>query len=231
MKKQRTFKALWQNSAAGMRANLIPGVALWIVALTIVLVYYFVESSRETFTSIAAMKEQHGYVFSGISTAIFGGLIPFAYLFWTKKIPPKLIVACALFYPVYWAIRGMEVDALYRMQDWLFGNALNWQTIATKVCVDQFLYCPFWSAPVTAVFYGWKDQGFSWPAFKAQFSRTLFTYQIPSVLLSIWIVWIPATAIIYSLPLPLQIPLFNLVLCFFVLLVSALDSREKTTGA
>jgi hypothetical protein len=50
------------------------------------------------------------------------------------------------------------------------------------------------------------------------------------VLLGIWVVWIPATSIIYSLPLPLQIPLFNLVLCFYVLTVSALTLRNHLSS-
>ena len=38
-------------------------------------------------------------------------------------------------------------------------------------------------------------------------------------------VWTPATAIVYSLPTALQIPLFNLTLCFFVLLVSVYGKK------
>jgi hypothetical protein len=144
------------------------------------------------------------------------------------RIHRSQALAMGLFYVLYWTWRGVEVDGLYRLQDWLFGNELNLRTIATKVCVDQFVYCPLWSAPVTAIFYGWKDDGFTWKSFRSQFSLRLFTFEIPSVLLAIWLVWIPATAIIYSLPLPLQIPLFNLALCFFVLLVSMLgQTKEK----
>jgi predicted branched-subunit amino acid permease len=42
-----------------------------------------------------------------------------------------------------------------------------------------------------------------------------------------WVVWIPGTAIIYSLPYPLQIPLFNLTLCFFVILVGVFSQKEN----
>ena len=43
--------------------------------------------------------------------------------------------------------------------------------------------------------------------------------------LTTWMVWTPATAIVYSLPTALQIPLFNLTLCFFVLLVSVYGKK------
>jgi TRAP-type C4-dicarboxylate transport system permease small subunit len=39
-------------------------------------------------------------------------------------------------------------------------------------------------------------------------------------LLATWSVWIPLMAIIYSLPLPLQFPLFSLALTFWVLLLT-----------
>ncbi|MEM1442602.1 MAG: hypothetical protein AAGF67_09685, partial [Verrucomicrobiota bacterium] len=81
--------------------------------------------------------------------------------------------------------------------------------------------------PVTALCYGWKRAGFSWNAYRPNLKPSHFLFQIASLLLSTWIVWIPATAIIYSLPLVLQIPLFNLVLCFFVLLISALAPKME----
>jgi hypothetical protein len=37
------------------------------------------------------------------------------------------------------------------------------------------------------------------------------------------LIWIPAVSIIYSMPNELQIPLFNLVLCFWVLLLNVLN--------
>ncbi len=39
-------------------------------------------------------------------------------------------------------------------------------------------------------------------------------------LLATWAVWIPLMAIIYSLPLALQFPLFSLALTFWVLLLT-----------
>lgn len=220
------LRELWSTSVQGVRANLVPGLALWFVGLGVVWLYYFVDSTEGLFLTITDLKVRHGYAYSGVATALFGGLIPFAYLWCSKRVPPGCALAWALFYVIYWAIRGIEVDALYRLQAWFFGNDTQWQTILTKVLVDQFIYCPFWSAPVTAICFGWRDSGFSWTRFKPRLTSRFFLFDIPSVLLSIWIVWIPATAIIYALPLPLQIPLFNLVLCFFVLLISVLSGKR-----
>ena len=225
-----SIEALWLTSLNGVRVNLIPGIALWVVGLLVVLTYYFVPQAAGLFEEVIELKERYGYFYSAVSTAIFGGLLPFSYLLWSGRVPQGAVLSWGLFFVLYWTIRGVEVDAVYRLQAWLFGDDAEWRTVVKKVVVDQFLYCPIWAAPLTAVCYGWKDAGFSMSAYRPNLNRYLFLFQIPSVLLSIWIVWIPATAIIYSLPLELQIPLFNLVLCFFVLLISVLapDSGESS---
>jgi uncharacterized membrane protein YccC len=44
-------------------------------------------------------------------------------------------------------------------------------------------------------------------------------------LLATWVVWVPLMAIIYSLPYPLQFPLFSLALTFWVLLLTYMTNR------
>ena len=222
--------ALWRLSVAGFRVNLIPGIILWFIGLGVVLTYYFVDSSRMFFDFVMQTKKDYGYWYSFVATGFFGGFIPFLYLWGVGKIPVGMVSSYAAFFVLYWSARGAEVDAFYRLQSVLFGDELDWVTILTKVFVDQFVYCILWAAPVTAFFYGWKDCGFSWSLFLRTNSRQSFLFEVGRLLLSTWLVWIPATAIIYSLPPALQIPLFSLTLCFFVLLVSVFsknDSEEK----
>ena len=64
--------------------------------------------------------------------------------------------------------------------------------------------------------YFWKDSNFDWRATYAKWrSREYWTFLLPSSLLSVWIVWLPAVSIIYALPSSLQIPLFCIVCCFW----------------
>ena len=218
--------ALWRVSLAGFRVNLLPGLFLWILGMTVVLTYYSLESTRFFFDRVMQIKQEYGYLYSFLATGFFGGFIPFLYLWRSGRIPKGMARAYGMFFPLYWAARGTEVDAFYRLQGLLFGNEPDLATIATKVFMDQFVYCIFWAAPVTAVFYGWKDCGFSWRRLRKETSRQSFLFEVARLLLSTWLVWIPATAIIYSLPPALQVPLFSLTLCFFVLLVSVFSADE-----
>jgi hypothetical protein len=219
-------EALWRLSVAGFRANLIPGIVLWFVGLGVALAYYKMDSAKGFFDEVMRIKQTHGFLYSFLATGLFGGLIPFLYLWAAGKIKKGMVASCGAFFIFYWAFRGVEVDAFYRLQSILFGDGLDWPTIATKVFVDQFVYCIVWSAPITATSYGWKDAGFSWSRFCQTMTRQSFLFEIARLLLTTWILWIPATAIIYSLPLALQVPLFNLTLCFFVLLVSVFSKDE-----
>jgi len=38
-------------------------------------------------------------------------------------------------------------------------------------------------------------------------------------------VWIPALALVYSLPAALQFPLFSVVMCFFILVVTVMTRK------
>ena len=200
--------------------NLMPGIVLWCIGLVLVASYYLIDPLRPSFQQVIEWKERYGYWYSALSTAFFGGVIPYFYLRLSglDRIGNHWIHGFIFIF--YWALRGVDVDAFYRVQAWLFGTDNDWQTIAKKVLFDQFVYCIVWASPVTALFYHWKDSGFSFSKWKKQWNPGVLLDTIIIFLFFFFFVWIPATAIVYSLPMPLQIPLFNLTLCFFVLLVS-----------
>jgi hypothetical protein len=98
-------------------------------------------------------------------------------------------------------------------------NSAGW-VILKKVMVDQFVYNLFYAVLCVAVFNRWKDSGFSLTRCKASLNKQFFLEDMPVMMVTTWLVWLPTTAIVYSLPSPLQIPLFNIALCFYVLLVT-----------
>ena len=216
--------SIWSEFSAPLRrgvlANLVPGVILQVFALGLVLGYYFVPAFRAPFDTVGAWKQQGGYQFSAISTAIFGGLIPFVILWFSGLVERRAALPTLLFYVGFWLWKGAEVDAFYRAQAALFGSGSSLSVLLPKIFVDQFVYNPLWAAPTQALCFLWKDSGFSFRTLKIKLEEQALTMRIAIILVSTWVVWIPAVAIIYSLPGALQVPLFNLVLCFWSLLLS-----------
>jgi hypothetical protein len=211
----------WQ----GMRFNLRPALVLQAFALAILFGYFGSNGVRDALDVIGALKVRHGYLYSAIATCVFGGLIPFVVLSLAGRVPHHRRHAELAFYLLLWLWKGMEVDAFYRAQAAWFGEGSDAGTIALKTVVDQLVYVPLWAAPSQVLLFTWKDAGFTLSGARDAFRRQSFLARVLVVMFSTWVVWVPAVAIIYSLPSALQLPLFNLVLCFWCLLMSFI-SRE-----
>ena len=222
------LRAFVSPGLIGLRRNIAPGLVLQSCALLILLGYFFIPSFRATLDAIGVVKDRYGYLYSAVSTAIFGGVIPFVVLVLTRQVPKGRVWVGLVFYVGFWMWKGVEVDALYRCQSLLFGNAATFTTVAAKACVDQFVYNPLWAGPTQVIFFLWKDADFSWNGLKRGFEQESLLHRVVVVLFSTWIVWLPAVSIVYSLPTGLQLPLSNLVLCFWCLLLSFI-SRSGTT--
>lgn len=203
-----------------MRSNLRPALVLQAFALAIVCGYFWSTGVREALDVVGALKVRYGYAYSAVATSIFGGLIPYLVLSLAGRIPRERRYAELAFYVLLWFQKGIEVDALYSAQARWFGEGANATTIAIKTAVDQFGYVPLWAAPSQVVLFTWKDAGFTLAGSRAAFQRQSLLERVLVVMFSTWVVWIPAVAIVYSLPSALQLPLFNLVLCFWCLLMS-----------
>ena len=215
----------WGEALEAARANLIPGLALQAFALALVLAYYLHPPAREALDAVAGLKQRAGYLYSLVSTAVFGGLIPFVWLRLhpaTRAFTPP---SHGLFLLGFWAFKGVEVDVLYRAQGWIFGNDQGFSTVTSKVLVDQFVYNPLYAVPLGILVWHWKETGFSWAAMRRLDLAAFLRANFPKALLATWSVWIPAVALIYSLPATLQIPLFNIVLCFYCLLFASLTRK------
>lgn len=220
------WKSVVASGLTGVRRNALPGLALQVFALALVLTYYLAPGARPTFDLVADWKTRYGLGYSALATALFGGAIPFLYLLLAGHIKPGRRQAELLFYVLFWAYRGIEVDLFYRLQGFVFGNQATFAVVLPKVLVDQFVYSILIAAPGQVVFFLWKERGFSFRAVKPDLNLGYLTGAVAAVTFSQWMVWIPAVSIIYSLPPALQIPLFNLVVCFWVLLLTFVSQRS-----
>ncbi len=212
--------------ANAFKVNWLPGIILQLFAASICLCFFYWPASNEVFNNITLLKTEYEWKFSLVSTMVFGGIIPFIYISLIQKsIKPTW--STFLFYALFWAIKGVEVDLFYSLQaDW-FGNNNDLKTIVKKTFIDQFIYSAFWAVPSITLAYLWLGENFNFQLWRNKINRNIFTVKIPTIIVSNWLTWIPAVSIIYMMPAPLQLPLFNLVLCFFVILLSVLTKEES----
>ncbi len=206
-----------QEGLRAAKTNLLPGSFLLAAGVLLVVCYYEVDTVRAALTRLGDWKAHHGLAYSIPATAFFGGVMPllFRRIFlkqsWTKSD--------LCFQIGFWAFIGLQVDLLYALQAHMFGHGADWRSVLPKVVVDQFVYVPLAAVPQMIFGYLWKDCGFSMKRMREALRRRGYWERSIPLFISNWAIWIPATGIIYSFPLALQMPLQNIILTIWVMLV------------
>ena len=224
MQKSRTPLTLGWEAA---RANAVPALIIQAFMLALLIAYYTNHSVSSALTGLAEFKRAHGLLFVIVASITAGALIPevFLILFSQRGRPTRRNLRNLLFTVPVWGFDGTLVDLLYRSEAAWFGDVVTLPVVAAKICVDQFGYNPFFAAPFGVLTYEWKNNGISAKPLRQLFTVSHYRDKIIPTLLATWAVWIPVMAIIYSLPLALQFPLFGLALSFWVLLLTYITNR------
>ncbi|HMJ05038.1 MAG TPA: hypothetical protein VK474_02165 [Chthoniobacterales bacterium] len=224
VKKRRTpFTLGWEAA----KANAIPAFVLQALMLALLVGYYCSATVAGALESLAALRHAHGIAFVLGAAILAGAIVPeiFLIVFFQKgKLRAQNFRNLAFTIPT-WAMDGVLVDWMYRMNAAWFGDVVTVPVLLAKICVDQFGYNPFLAAPSEVLIYEWKNEGFSWASVRRALTWEHYRDKIVPTLFATWAVWGPLMAIIYALPLPLQFPLFSIALTFWVLLLTYMTNR------
>lgn len=224
-------EAPWRAGMRGARATLLPGIVLQVLAALLVIAYYHHDAVRQSVDALARLHERAGVGFGIVSTGLFGGLIPVLYLRARTATRDRFDWRGGAVLVAFWAYKGVEVDLWYRFMAFAIGAANTPAIIATKTLLDQFVYCPILAVPATVLVYEWIELHFDSGALRGDVrAGGWYRRRVLPVLISNLAVWVPAVCIIYALPTPLQLPLQNLVLCFFTLLLAHVVTPRETVG-
>jgi len=209
-----------------LAANLRAAVLLWFVGGAIVAGYYFLPTMRDAMEDLGTFKMRIGLPFAMVSTIIFAGLIPFALQGLMRGRSGRFSMSYLLFLIVFWAERGIEVELLYRGQAWMFGDNAQWTTVLAKVLVDMLGYAPLWGVPTMTLAFVWAHHQFRWGEFRERIRGPWFGRLVMPVMVSNWCVWVPAVTLVYMLPQPLQLPMQNIVVCMWVLILMFITHEQ-----
>lgn len=210
-----------------MRANAVPAFILQALMLALLIAYYFSARTASALNRLASYKEAHGLAFVICAAIVAGALVPelFLIVFFQRGRVRRVNARNLLFTIPIWAVDGVIVDFMYRLLARGIGTDVTFTVVAVKVCLDQFGYNPVFAAPFEVLTYEWKNSGFSLAAVRAVVKWPHYRDKIIPTLLATWAVWIPLMAVIYSLPLALQFPLFSIALSYWVLLLTYMTAR------
>ncbi len=220
----------WLAGWRAARANLVPGSMVQLAMLALMLAYFHHEPTREMLGRLAATKARWGFTYSALAGVVAGALLPelLRVIAFQRGRPRRRNLARLAFTVPFWAGMALVVDQFYRWQALWFGDEATPAAVIPQVLVDQFLYNPLFAAPVTVWLYDFHNRGgrFHPDSLTARYYRD----RIVPTLFATWAVWIPVVTVLYTLPEPLQIPLFALALTLWVLIYTWM-SEEKPSGS
>jgi len=227
-----TAEAPWQAGLHSAKATLKPGLLLVAAAVGVVVAYYHNAAVHDWLEAVASVRQRGGFVFAAGMMMLFAGVLPFLYLRLDPLTAASHPWSHLVFFGVFWAYKGVEVDLLYRGLTAVFGPGHDWLTVGKKMLFDQLVYNALFAAPYGVLLYAWKDTGFRWTAPLADLRKSGWYYRrILPVMIAVWAVWIPAVCCIYALPLALQIPFNCVINCFWVILFSHITGRQNRPAA
>src|SRR5215467_6779222 len=209
------------------KANAKPALLIQAVMLALAIGFYTNSATADALRHLAEFKQTHGIIFVLAASVIAGAILPeiFLILFFQHGRPhPGNLRNLAFTIPV-WGFDGSLVDLLYRTEAHWLGDVATFPVVLGKILIDQFGYNVFFAAPFGVLTYEWKNSGVSMRPVRDLFTWPHYRDKIFPTLVATWAVWIPLMAILYSLPLALQFPLFGLALSFWVLLLTYMTNR------
>lgn len=221
-------EAPWRAGLRALNANKLPALVLPLFALALVLCYYHIAPLRDAIDNLAALRQKLGrldFLYGIVGTALFGGLIPLAYLKISPATRNRYTPRQAAAVLAFWAWKGFEVYIWYALLTRVIGTASDLPTALLKMFCDQFVYCAIWAIPLVVVIFNTIDNGLR-PVLADMRQPRWYIRRVLPVLVTNLAIWIPSASIVFMLPVNLQQLLFNLVICFFTLLMSHMSQKH-----
>ena len=215
------------------RANLIPGLIIQAAVVTLVLAYYFWEPARGWMEKLAELKREGGYLFSLASGVLAGGLLPellTVAVFQRRRVRRENLSSFS-FGAGFWGLMAIVVDAFYRGQALLFGSEVDFDTVLKKTLLDQFLFTPFVTIPLTVVIFEWRQAGYRFASILRSLNVGFYRRKVLPAVVSGLGFWLPVVILVYCLPPLLQFPLFTLALTLWVMIFTWISHAHKDSLA
>ena len=213
-----------------VKANAVPMVVLWALAVLLAALYYASPKVSEAFEPLVNLELTYGWRAAVVNRVVFTGFVPGLFLLMIRSIRPRYPLAKLGLQIVWCGLWGVLCDYMYVWVDALFGSGSDFRTVAAKVLFDQLPWTVLVVMPLIALFYFWLGRDFSWRRVRDEWPRGRFFPELvlPNLIPN-WIVGIPAIFATYAFPLDLQIHVNGLVSSFWMLMCLQIGRRSATS--
>ncbi len=223
-----TFRKALKLAADATRENLLPGLLLQCLMVVFVVLYFNHDGTQRFLGQMADWKRESGFAFAFCSYVFAAALMPelLRIAFFQNLRVSQLNVWNFWTGGLIWGSFGIVVDLFYRLQNVLFGIDHPWHVVAAKILVDQLIFSPFLSTPVTVGALTWRNARFRLSALREIFSREFLFEKLLPIQCAGWCIWLPALGIVYSMSPDLQLPVCIIIQTFWVLIFTTINERK-----
>lgn len=231
------LKGLIMNTA---KANCYPTIIMLFAGTLFLVLYYTVTSVNAGLIAYTYFGTQNlGLAFPMITTGFFGGIVPSIFLGCMGHVSNSCLIDL-IYIAICWAILGLIKSQVFVLCGSIAGSGINFKTILIKIVLDQGIYTPFCGTPLLYIMMLFKQLGFDYHLLYIQLVkdeklRQMHLIGVLSQQIGCWITWLPGASFVFALPLPMQIPCFNMILVIFatavVLLHSEIEKDDDTAPA
>ena len=192
---------------------------LWTASVALVIAYYTLPSVASALEPMARWQRESGWIAAFLNRVVFCGVIPGMFVLCVKALRPAHPVAVIVVQTLWSGLCGIVSDCMFSLNARLFGTGVDFLTLCVKTVICQFVWTPFFFAPLGSIVYFWIGRDFSVRRFRKEMpSRFYYGLVLPNLLVN-WAIWIPVIFAINALPTPLQVQLSGLVSSLFSLML------------
>jgi hypothetical protein len=228
-----TLATILAPGIAAVRRYWKPFLLLHASALLLVIAYYTSAQVRQICAQLADVKHHGELVFSAITAALAGALLPElakAIMLGDRTLDRKRLNDIT-FHLAIFALSGVIVDVQYHLTALLLGDHADLKTVIKKILFDQCVTTPIYGTPYWLVMFSLRAHRFNPIATVREFSPRWYKQKVLPLLIPGWAFWTPMVALIYSLPGPLQFCLYCFALAAWSLLMVFVAKVETNPAA
>ncbi|MFA5257107.1 MAG: hypothetical protein WC360_03060 [Opitutales bacterium] len=210
-----------------LKANWIPAIGIWIAGSFIVYAYYQGGIVKDAANGVMVLRERFGLIYPICSMTLFGALLPALTQALLSPSERAAVLRRLPYVIPFWAYKGIEVEYLYKLQGILWGDEPTLLGVIGKVAVDQFVYNPLLGAITLILYLRWVAIRIGeLPAGTPRLPKHWYKLLVVPLLVATWALWIPAVTLVYLLPTPLQLPMSNLILWLWAMMLVFMSKQE-----
>lgn len=216
----------WMVGWEAVTKNRLPMLVLWTVSTALVLAYYASPAVSAVLEPLARWQRESGWLAALLNRVMFCGMIPGMFIVCVKSLRPRHVAAVIAAQTAWSGLCGVASDCMFSLNAHIFGTGVDLLTLCVKTAVCQFVWTPFFFAPLGAAVYFWIGRDFSARRFRDEMPARFFQGLVLPNLLVNWAIWIPVTLAVNALPTPLQVQVSGLTASLFSLMLLSIGSAR-----